>query len=145
MIRRRLDSAVVWSAYGSRQLTQSVIASATAHAPSTSSLMTAMLAAQIDTRRRPVPTAPGPAPAELCRGAIPGAMGRYHSLGPRTVGSKAAGIAMAFKLIEAAQHRWRAVNAPHLVALVRAGAKFERGKLIERETPRTASEATEAA
>jgi len=29
------------------------------------------------------------------------------------------GIAMAFKLIECAQHRWRAVNAPHLVALVR--------------------------
>ena len=38
-------------------------------------------------------------------------------------GSKAAGIAMAFKLIEAAQERWRAVNAPHLVALVRAGAR----------------------
>ena len=37
-------------------------------------------------------------------------------------GSRAAGIAMAFKLIEAAQSRWRAVNAPHLVALVRAGA-----------------------
>ena len=30
-------------------------------------------------------------------------------------GSRAAGIAMAFKLIESAQHRWRAVNAPHLV------------------------------
>jgi hypothetical protein len=29
---------------------------------------------------------------------------------------------MAFKLIESAQTRWRAVNAPHLVALVRAGA-----------------------
>ena len=39
---------------------------------------------------------------------------------------------MAFKLIEAAQQRWRAVNAPHLVALVRAGARFERGKLVER-------------
>ena len=35
---------------------------------------------------------------------------------------------MAFKLIEAAQARWRAVNAPHLVALVRAGAKFDNGK-----------------
>ena len=35
--------------------------------------------------------------------------------------AKAAGLAMAFKLIEAAQERWRAVNAPHLVALVRAG------------------------
>ncbi len=40
---------------------------------------------------------------------------------------------MAFKLIEAAQHRWRAVNAPHLVALVRAGATSEKGKLVERE------------
>ena len=52
-------------------------------------------------------------------------------------GSRAAGIAMAFKLIEAAQSRWRAVNAPHLVALVRAGARFENGKLVERpdDTP----------
>jgi len=40
---------------------------------------------------------------------------------------------MAFRLIEAAQDRWRAVNAPHLVALVRAGAQFHHGKLIERE------------
>lgn len=47
-------------------------------------------------------------------------------------GSRAAGVAMAFKLIQAAQARWRAVNAPHLVALVRAGATFERGILVER-------------
>ncbi len=47
-------------------------------------------------------------------------------------GSRAAGIAMAFKLIESAQARWRAVNAPHLVALVRAGAEFSNGKLVER-------------
>jgi len=39
---------------------------------------------------------------------------------------------MAFELIESAQHRWRVVNAPHLVALVRAGAQFEKGKLVER-------------
>jgi hypothetical protein len=39
---------------------------------------------------------------------------------------------MAFKLIESAQDRWRAVNAPHLVALVRAGAVFVNGKLVER-------------
>jgi hypothetical protein len=31
---------------------------------------------------------------------------------------------MALKLIESAQAHWRAVNAPHLVILVRAGAKF---------------------
>ena len=41
---------------------------------------------------------------------------------------------MAFKLIEAAQARWRAVNAPHLVPLVRAGATFTKGKLVERDT-----------
>jgi hypothetical protein len=43
----------------------------------------------------------------------------------RGPGSRAAGLAIAFKLMEAAQDRWRAVNAPHLVALVRAGARFE--------------------
>jgi chorismate mutase-like protein len=56
-------------------------------------------------------------------------------------GSRTAGIAMAYKLIEAAQSRWRAVNAPHLVALVRAGAKFENGKLIERPDETTTKEA----
>jgi hypothetical protein len=40
-------------------------------------------------------------------------------------------------LIEAAQDRWRAVNGPHLVALVRAGTTFVNGKLVERpdDTP----------
>jgi hypothetical protein len=38
----------------------------------------------------------------------------------------------ADKLIEAAQARWRCVNGPHLVALVRAGAIFVNGKLVER-------------
>ena len=47
-------------------------------------------------------------------------------------GSKAAGLAMAFKLLEAAQDRWRAVNGPQLVALVRAGARFDKGVMIER-------------
>jgi len=47
-------------------------------------------------------------------------------------GSRAAGVAMAFKLIESAQQRWRAINAPHLVTLVRAGARFEKGVLVER-------------
>jgi putative transposase len=47
-------------------------------------------------------------------------------------GSRAAGVAMAYKLIEAAQARWRVVNAPHLVALVRTGAVFHHGKLLER-------------
>ena len=47
-------------------------------------------------------------------------------------GSRAAGLAMAYKLIEQAQTRWRMVNAPHLVALVRAGVKFEKGVMAER-------------
>jgi putative transposase len=47
-------------------------------------------------------------------------------------GSRAAGLAMVFKLVQAAEDRWRYVNGPHLVALVRAGAKFEKGVLIER-------------
>ena len=47
---------------------------------------------------------------------------------------------MAYKLIDAAQARWRAVNAPHLVALVRAGAVFHKGKLLERPTDITPPE-----
>jgi putative transposase len=47
-------------------------------------------------------------------------------------GSRAAGLAMVFKLVQAAEDRWRYVNGPHLVALVRAGAKFEKGVLVER-------------
>jgi transposase-like protein len=54
-------------------------------------------------------------------------------------GSRAAGLAMAYKLLDAAQARWRCVNAPHLVALVRAGAIFVDGFLIEREDQRSAA------
>jgi transposase-like protein len=52
-------------------------------------------------------------------------------------GTRDTGLAMVFKLLQAAEGRWRAVNGPHLVALVRAGARFEKGKLIERpdQTP----------
>jgi transposase-like protein len=57
---------------------------------------------------------------------------RHRTRVTKGPGSRAAGLAMAFKLIESAQQRWRAVNAPHLVALVRAGATFRNGQLIER-------------
>jgi transposase-like protein len=57
---------------------------------------------------------------------------RHRTKVTKGPGSRAAGLAMAFKLIESAQARWRAVNAPHLVALVRAGARFENGELVER-------------
>jgi putative transposase len=46
-------------------------------------------------------------------------------------GSRAAGVAMAFKLIEAAQDRWRLVNGAHLVPQVRDGKQFKYGKLVE--------------
>ncbi|WP_405848972.1 IS256 family transposase [Streptomyces sp. NBC_01518] len=48
-------------------------------------------------------------------------------------GSPAAALAMVFKLVESAQARWRAVTGAHLVPLVRAGARFERGLLVERD------------
>ncbi|MFI7329771.1 IS256 family transposase [Streptomyces rubiginosohelvolus] len=51
----------------------------------------------------------------------------------RGAGSPAAALAMVFKLAESAQARWRAITAPHLVALVRNGARFERGVLVERD------------
>jgi len=54
-------------------------------------------------------------------------------------GSRSAGLAMAYKLLDAAQARWRSVNAPHLVALVRAGATFVDGMIIEREDQRYAA------
>ena len=53
-------------------------------------------------------------------------------------GSSAQGKAMVWKLIMSSERRWRAVNAPHLVALVRAGATFKAGILVERpDTPAT--------
>jgi hypothetical protein len=54
-------------------------------------------------------------------------------------GSRTAGLAMAYKLLTAAQARWPSVNASHLVALGRAGATFVDGFLIEREDQRCAA------
>ncbi|AJF69399.1 transposase [Streptomyces vietnamensis] len=50
----------------------------------------------------------------------------------RGAGSPAAALAMVFKLVESAQSRWRAITGAHLVPLVRAGARFENGHLVER-------------
>ena len=46
-------------------------------------------------------------------------------------GSRQAGLAMIFKLMEAAEGRWRKLTGSHLVALVRAGAEFRNGELVE--------------
>ena len=61
---------------------------------------------------------------------------RLRTKKTKGAGSGSAGLAMAYKLLEAAQDRWRAVNAPHLVALVRAGATFVDGIRVEREDQR---------
>jgi putative transposase len=58
-------------------------------------------------------------------------------------GTRDTGLAMVFKLLQAAEGRWRAVNGPHLVALVRAGARFEKGKLVERPDHTPDKEANE--
>ncbi|MFJ9460004.1 transposase [Kitasatospora sp. NPDC101447] len=51
----------------------------------------------------------------------------------RGAGSPASALAMVFKLVESAQVRWRAITGAHLVALVRSGARFENGVMVERE------------
>lgn len=45
-------------------------------------------------------------------------------------GSRTAGLAMAYKLVHSAQRRWRKVNAPHLVRLVREGVRFKDGQIV---------------
>lgn len=52
-------------------------------------------------------------------------------------GSRRRGLVMAYKLIDAAQARWRKVNSPQLVALVRAGVEFKDGIQIERSTDKS--------
>ncbi len=47
-------------------------------------------------------------------------------------GSRQKGLLMAFKLLEMAQKRWRRVNRPQLVPLVRAGVAFIDGVPAER-------------
>ncbi|TME24635.1 MAG: IS256 family transposase [Chloroflexi bacterium] len=64
---------------------------------------------------------------------------RLRTKKTKGAGSRAAGLAMAYKLLDAAQARWRCVNAPHLVALVRAGATFVDGIKVEREDQRYAA------
>jgi putative transposase len=54
----------------------------------------------------------------------------------RGAGSRRAALAMAYKLLDAAQARWQ-ITAPELVPLVRAGAAFIDGKLQERRPAET--------
>jgi transposase-like protein len=52
-------------------------------------------------------------------------------------GSRQAGLAMAFKLVQAGERRWRKVNAPERVRLVREGVWFKDGKIVA--TPRSSA------
>lgn len=54
-------------------------------------------------------------------------------------GSREAGVAMIFKLLEAAEGRWRRLNGYRLVLLVRAGAVFVNGELVERAEEKEAA------
>jgi transposase-like protein len=54
-------------------------------------------------------------------------------------GSREAGLAMIFKLLEAAEGRWRKLNGHHLVSLVRARALFVNGELVERNEEKDAA------
>ena len=48
-------------------------------------------------------------------------------------GSRIKALVMAYKLLDMAQKRWRRLNAPHLLPLVRAGVRFVDGVQQERE------------
>ena len=78
-------------------------------------------------RRHPPPFIPVTNPIESTFSPV-----RARTRVTKGPGNKEAGLAMVFKLLEAAEQRRRAVNGPHLVALVRASARFERGRLVER-------------
>jgi putative transposase len=54
-------------------------------------------------------------------------------------GSREAGVAMIYKLLEAAEGRWRRLNGYRLVPLVRAGARFLNGELVERNEEKVAA------
>ena len=86
--------------------------------------------------RHPRTFIPGTNPIESTFATV-----RHRTKVTKGPGSRAAGLAMALKLIQSAQDHWRMVNAPHLVALVRAGATFINGKLVERPGGQAQAEA----
>ena len=54
-------------------------------------------------------------------------------------GSRTKGLLMAFQLLAMAERRWRRINAPRLVPLVRAGIGFRDGVAVERGPARRAA------
>jgi putative transposase len=58
---------------------------------------------------------------------------KHRQRATKGAGSRAAGLAMAFKLLLAAERSWRRLDAPALLPLVRAGVCFQDGVRVERE------------
>ena len=54
-------------------------------------------------------------------------------------GSRQKGLLMAFQLLAMAERRWRRINAPHLVPLVRDEGMFRDGAAVERRAPSRAA------
>ncbi len=52
-------------------------------------------------------------------------------------GSKAAALAMAYKLLDAAQERWRTFNGAELVRELLDGATFKDGERVKQEQTTT--------
>jgi hypothetical protein len=71
-------------------------------------------------RRHPPPFIPVTNPIESTFSPV-----RARTRVTKGPGAKDMGLAMVFKLLQAAEGRWRKVNGPDLVALVRARARFE--------------------
>ncbi|MFE1881391.1 hypothetical protein ACFW7O_17210 [Streptomyces diastatochromogenes] len=51
---------------------------------------------------------------------------------PEGADSRSAALTVVFELVEYARQLWRSVQAPHLVAHVRAGARLAHGRFVER-------------
>lgn len=57
---------------------------------------------------------------------------KHRTRQTKGAGSRKAGLAMAFKLLLAAEKRWRRLDNPQLLPLVRAGVVFADGEQVER-------------
>jgi putative transposase len=55
-------------------------------------------------------------------------------------GSKKAALAMAYKLLDAAQERWRRFNSPQLIADVLTGTKYKDGIKVTNDDNQTTNE-----
>jgi transposase-like protein len=60
-------------------------------------------------------------------------------------GSRTKGLVMAYKLLDMAQGRWRRINGPHLLPLVRAGVQFVDGIQEERKNENEGKDEKDAA